>query len=199
MSVSLDPRDVVVSLDEGSELRLVCESPWREELELDYEGPSIASVWISPAAVVRWFIDGEERTTADFNAHTSRAGLASAAVGDSLPTYVRDLSTHKGLIEVSLSDDVDAPALRQIGGRPSSIGFWIFRVENRSRWTFPGGDDAMAPVLTALRDLGLALVGAGPGWHPGGIFELLREKGLVTGSYRKIEWHAPGDWVVREG
>lgn len=190
---------IAIDLAEGSDLRVVGESPWSGELDVEYDSPSEADVYAWGGAELRWFIDGHERTTPEDPG--SGPKLASARAGDPFPTFVRDLSANDGLIEVSLSDDIDAAALRAIGGRPRSRGFWIFTSEDRSHWTFPGGDDsrAMAVVMNALRDIGLPFLGAGPGWHPGAIFENLRDRGLTIGLYRKIEWYGPGEWVVREG
>jgi hypothetical protein len=188
-----------IHVTEGSELRVVGESPWSGELDVEHESPSEADVHAWGGAELRWFVDGQERTTPEDPG--SGPKLASARAGDPFPIFVRDLSAHDGRIEITFSDDVDAAALRAIGGRPRSGGFWIFTSEDRSIWTFPGGDDsrAMAVVLNALRDIGLPFLGAGPGWHPGAIFEDLRDHGLATGPYRKVEWYGPGEWVVREG
>jgi hypothetical protein len=92
---------------------------------------------------------------------------------------------------VHITRGADRRALAALGGR-REYRWW-------GRWVFPIADEAaLARLLGSLRDLGLPFLGAGPGWHPGAVFEDLRDRGLVAGSYRKIYWTGPGEWHVRD-
>lgn len=108
------------------------------------------------------------------------------------PAYVSDVSLENTRIVVDIFSAEDRKALRALGGRQQFL-WW-------GPWIFSGRDErALADLLMALRDLGLPFLGAGPGWHPGAIFEDLRDRGLVTGSYRMIYWTGPGLWHIRDG
>lgn len=74
----------------------------------------------------------------------------------------------------------DRPMLRRLGGRRDFITPWS--------WTFRAPDEpALARVLTALRDAGVAFKGNDPkGWTPSDEFKALRERGLVSGSFDEI-------------
>lgn len=87
--------------------------------------------------------------------------------------------------------EVDRRALRALGGRRDFASPWM--------WSFPArNDQALAATLSALRDLDIAFMGVDPsGWSPGDIFEDLRKRGQVSGSFREIVWHGPGQWEVR--
>jgi hypothetical protein len=52
-------------------------------------------------------------------------------------------------------------------------------------------------LLETLNNLGFAF-SAGRGWPPSDIFEEYRERGLLSGTYKKIEWRGPGDWFIEE-
>lgn len=49
----------------------------------------------------------------------------------------------------------------------------------------------LAFQLSKLNDLGFLFVNAGPDMHPGGMYQLLREKGLVNERIKTISWSAP--------
>lgn len=54
-------------------------------------------------------------------------------------------------------------------------------------------------VFKQLREIGLPFAGgAGAGWYPAEQFEDLRDKGLVSGMYKRIYWRAPNDYVIEE-
>ena len=54
-----------------------------------------------------------------------------------------------------------------------------------------------AELFRRLRDLGVCF-SRGREWSPAEVFEYLREKGLLSGSFQSIAWRGPGNWVVRE-
>ena len=55
----------------------------------------------------------------------------------------------------------------------------------------------LASVLTALQELGIPFVSAGPN-PPSDVFEFLRSEGLVTGRVRGIRWRWPGDAIIED-
>src|SRR5918999_5785997 len=183
LTVFLEPSGDVLFLAPGGELRVDGEAEEPGEFELEYE-EKVLTITAWRSAVVRWYIDGEERT--------APAGpppgptIASAAAGDPQPVYAMWMRAEGKRIEVQFAGDVDAKALRALGGKRQLLGF--------GTWSFPGGggDRAEATLLGALRDLGIAFVGAGPS-PLGEVFEYAREAGLGSGSYRKISWRGPGD------
>jgi hypothetical protein len=58
-------------------------------------------------------------------------------------------------------------------------------------------DRAKAALFAKLRDSGVAFAG-GHGWSPSAVFEELRDRGLIAGSFREIVWRKPGTWSIRE-
>ena len=80
--------------------------------------------------------------------------------------------------------------LKALGGKSGFL--------KRNRWQFRYSDESnLASILAALRDLGFAFMG-GPGWSPAAVFEDLREKGLLSGSYHEIVWVGPNKTVNSE-
>lgn len=55
--------------------------------------------------------------------------------------------------------------------------------------------EAKIKVLCLLRDMGFAF-SAGPGWSPSEVFEDLRDRKLLSGTYKRISWTAPGKWRI---
>jgi hypothetical protein len=100
-------------------------------------------------------------------------------------------SVHGGKVTVVCRRLALRRRLRELGGRtrmfrPSSIVFSAPTPE------------ALAAVLMALRDAGLPFAGGSGGWPPSAVFEDLREKGEVHGSYVEILWTGPTDAKRRE-
>lgn len=52
-------------------------------------------------------------------------------------------------------------------------------------------------LIQKLRDLGFAF-SFGRDWAPSEIFELFRDKGLVSGSYKRISWTGPNKYVIED-
>lgn len=121
----------------------------------------------------------------------TRVGARTSPSWHAEPAYLGDILREDARVLLFVSHG-DRGALRALGGRQEFV--WA------GRWIFPvSGERAFAKLLSALRDLGLPFVGAGPGWHPGAVFEELRERGLVLGPYKKIYWTGPGAWHVVDG
>ena len=115
------------------------------------------------------------------------AGTRLRALGGpaiSRPTCVQNIEGYR--VEVWEGWEVPDPrTLRSLGGRREFITPWI--------WTFPTKDErSLGQLLMALRDLGVPFV-AQPShaWPPAGVFDELRERGFVTGSYMTTESWRP--------
>jgi len=115
-------------------------------------------------------------------------------VKSALPTMVESIdSSDKGAtVVVRKAAELPGRQLRLLGGRRNWI-VWSY-------WTFTAKDEvALAKLLEALRDLGVVFLGAGPpGWTPGEVFEDLRKRQLVHGTFRSITWRGPGAWEIEE-
>lgn len=66
----------------------------------------------------------------------------------------------------------------------------VCRGRRRERQTF-ADERALAEVLTSLRDEGLPFLSVEHGWAPAAVFEALRERGLIGGSYASVSWDGP--------
>ena len=59
------------------------------------------------------------------------------------------------------------------------------------------GETEIAALFDILRNHGVLFGGAPHGWPPAAIFELYREKGLLTGHFREILFYGPGrGWAI---
>ena len=110
------------------------------------------------------------------------------------PTYLCGISPdEKGgyRLTVEPASDFDLVRAKALGGRRRWL-WWRYRV-----WQFDTPDEnGLAGLLSALRDMGVVFLGAGPGTPAGHVFERLRDQGLVQGRYRRIVWRGPGRWKV---
>ena len=52
-------------------------------------------------------------------------------------------------------------------------------------------ESELADLVAKLNSLGFLFVNAGPDLHPGGVYQFLREKGLVSGRIQTISWSGP--------
>lgn len=59
------------------------------------------------------------------------------------------------------------------------------------------GDEELSSILVSLRDGDLPF-GSGRQWPPCDVFEDLRERGLISGKYKKVFWHGPGHYEFVE-
>jgi len=79
-----------------------------------------------------------------------------------------------------------------LGGRQD----WV---EGRPLWILDfDGDQQLASLSARLSSEGVLFAGGLAGWPPAAIFEDLRDKGLLQGSFKEVTWTGPGKWVVRE-
>ena len=96
-------------------------------------------------------------------------------------------------VRVEPARDFDTARARALGGRR------VFTLGWRWDWDFVASDRvALARLLEELRDLNVAFLAAGPGWHAGSLFEALREEGLVSGLYQALVWRGGGRWEVSD-
>ena len=94
-----------------------------------------------------------------------------------------------GLVRVNATDPASRELVRSLGASGSLLG--------RDSFTLPyDSDEALARLLTVLRDAGFALGHQAHGWPPSAIFEDLRDRGLVSGTFLAISWTGPGETVI---
>ena len=115
---------------------------------------------------------------------------------DPLPTFADTLGRRDGggyEIYVWLGPDADRKRLRSLGGRRSWMPWPAAYV-----FTSKEGDEALAVLLTSLRDAGVAFLAGNyrDGYNLGGHYEALRDKGLVAGPYHRLQM-SPTGWYVR--
>jgi hypothetical protein len=114
----------------------------------------------------------------------ARARLLALGGAINRPTCVQSVEGYG--VEVWEGWELPDPrVLRSLGGRREFITPWI--------WTFVTKDEqSLGQLLMALRDLGVPFV-AQPShaWPPAGVFDELRKRGLVTGSYMTTESWRP--------
>ena len=106
------------------------------------------------------------------------------------PPNVSLISTDTIRIEDVSNNLLDS--LKNLGAIESAI-------YNEAVWIIHFGDDNdLAEKLQLLNRLGVLFVGEPFGWPPAAIFEDLRERKLLDGSFKEISWTGPGKWSVRE-
>ncbi len=100
-------------------------------------------------------------------------------------------------IEIVSSSGILRPKLRQLGAKRSlRMAILDNRFPSR-RWRLKYSDEAdLARLLSSLRDLDLAFAYDQHGWSPAGVFEELRRKGLIVGSFAEIAWLGPDKPVI---
>lgn len=89
--------------------------------------------------------------------------------------------------------DESINALKAIGAQDDKIAGEII-------WFIPYADEGeLAARLDDLNKLGFLFVGEDPlGWPPADVFIHLREKKLIKGDFKEINWRGPGDWFIIE-
>ena len=93
-------------------------------------------------------------------------------------------------LENVTNDLIDS--LKDLGAKESTVNDELF-------WIMPFGDDNdLAKKLQLLNKLRVVFAGEPSGWAQAAIFEDLRERKLLHGSFKEISWTGPGKWFVRE-
>ncbi|RYY76050.1 MAG: hypothetical protein EOO52_00540 [Gammaproteobacteria bacterium] len=62
---------------------------------------------------------------------------------------------------------------------------------------FVGNIKEKAKIFEALRDIGI-LFSDGKEWCPAELFEYFREQGFVNGTFKRISWIKPTEYIIRE-
>lgn len=60
------------------------------------------------------------------------------------------------------------------------------------------GEQEKARIFDQLRALDVCFSG-GKEWCPAEVFEYLRDKGILSGSFKKISWRGPNDYHITLG
>ena len=84
-------------------------------------------------------------------------------------------------------------ALKSIGAEEDSIA-------GKTVWLIQYADEReLAARLDDLNQLGFLFGGEDLlGWPPADVFIRLREKKLIKGNFKEINWHDPDDWFITE-
>ena len=94
-------------------------------------------------------------------------------------------------IRIKNVSDSGEEVVRSLGG--------VKRIEGKAQYWLlrSSGDPELATLLSKLRDHGFVFAGGASGWPPAAVFEDLREKGLIRGSFQEVLWSGPGVYTVR--
>lgn len=77
-------------------------------------------------------------------------------------------------------------ALRKMGARRWGRQLWL---------NLPKHDEArLAEVMRRLQGLGVVFLDCNRDYPPAAVFEVLRDRGLVTGRIRRVNWHGTKIW-----
>ncbi len=75
-------------------------------------------------------------------------------------------------------------------------GFFVY-MDDEKRWKISVNDEkGKADIFRFLRDQDFCF-SSGREWSPSEVFEYLKEKGLLTGKYKRISWIAPGKYRIQ--
>ncbi|MFJ3485562.1 hypothetical protein ACIPL1_19550 [Pseudomonas sp. NPDC090202] len=100
---------------------------------------------------------------------------------EELKAYVQSAAVQT--VTVKVMDETLTPALKSLGfSMQARAGIVALNVID---------DSQKARVFDALRQLGVAF-SDGREWCPAEVFEYLRDKGLLSGTFVKVSWTAPG-------
>jgi hypothetical protein len=105
-----------------------------------------------------------------------------------LPSYVVEIIG--GSIVIYVADTKIRSIVRELGGKRMLFPLknWCISYET---------NEALAKMLTVLQENGVPF-GSGKQWPPCDVFEELKMKNLVSGSYKKIFWHNQNHYEVVE-
>ena len=100
---------------------------------------------------------------------------------------------------VAVADGNTVRVRSAFDGAATTLHALGFRHEDgSSEYVYDAHDETeKVAVLTALRDANFAFE-RGREWSPAEVFEYMRDRGLVRGTFRSIAWRGPGAWVVRD-
>jgi hypothetical protein len=102
------------------------------------------------------------------------------------PPYVSEAAANRIIV---VSKDLDTNAfLMTIGFKEEGSGKFSIAVTS---------DQEKAAAFSKLRDRGIHF-SFGREWNPSEVFEDLRDKKLISGTFQEIAWRKPGDWIVYE-
>lgn len=188
LTVFVEPGTQVYRLPAGGKVRIVANADDPGDFDIDHSGDSVTvSGWAT--AVLHCDVEGGNLAIAE----TDVPGevVARAAPGVRPPTHVSLILVGDNAVTVQAGSDVNAQALRALGGRRNLL--------SRGTWTFPARDEpALGTLLHELRELGVAFAWQPTGLPPAAVFASLRERGMVQGPIRAITWRGPGDFQVFE-
>lgn len=70
---------------------------------------------------------------------------------------------------------------------------------SRTKWYIRFHSNAeLAQILDALRNAEFAFAGAQSGWPPSAVFQHLRDKQMLSGTFKEVRWLNRDEIVVRE-
>ncbi len=99
-------------------------------------------------------------------------------------------SVQDNIVVVIISSKIDKAVLQALGGKRSLLS---------SKWHIKCDDDEqLADCFTKLRDENIAFVGGSHSWTPAEVFIYLRDKNIISGSFKEITWSDPGNFHIRE-
>ncbi len=106
---------------------------------------------------------------------------------DNLVTLIQKKIRLENVSEESIN------SIKAIGAQESKIAGEIV-------WLIPYADKReLAARLQDLNQLGFLFVGEYPlGWPPAEVFIHLRDKKLIKGRFKEINWRGPNDWFIVE-
>jgi hypothetical protein len=88
-------------------------------------------------------------------------------------------------------------AAPEIAGELQAIGGMEKLLGDRTVWVIHTTDDeGLGRTLGRLRDIGFLFVDQPGGWPPAAVFDELRDRGLVRGSFDSVNWINPAQWRV---
>ncbi len=109
--------------------------------------------------------------------------------------YVSGVGNH--VIRVISTSASLRQKLREINTERDLLAGLFYGGRILSNWKIRFDDDEdLGRLFVVLRDLGFCFLGQPHGWPPAAIFEELRSRGLIDGSFKEISWHGRGRPVL---
>ncbi len=107
-------------------------------------------------------------------------------VSSCLPPYVFQASGNQVVVKVI--DERTLVFLRTLGFVAAKESGYELAIKS---------EQEKANIFSQLRDFGFCFA-SGKEWNPCEVFEYLRDKKLVSGSFKEISWKQPYSWKIRE-